>query len=97
MSALVRKVIRADGAEEILTSPKSIAEIHALIDAKTLDSVLLRDRVHVMLLNDIGYELDLPPNEKATALYHERCRPGTTHQIRGDVVVVPDSDFGSSV
>ena len=32
-------------------------------------------------------------NEQATALYHANCIPGTTHQIAGDVAVVPDSDF----
>ena len=34
-----------------------------------------------------------PINEKATALYHANCRPGTTHQIVGDVVIVPDEDY----
>jgi len=34
-----------------------------------------------------------PVNVKATALYHASCIPGTTHQIVGDVVVVPDGDF----
>ena len=34
-----------------------------------------------------------PVNVKATALYHAECVPGTTHQIVGDVVVVPDDDF----
>lgn len=23
----------------------------------------------------------------------QKCRPGTTHQIRGDVAIVPDEDF----
>ncbi|GAP37344.1 hypothetical protein ABXN37_19660 [Piscinibacter sakaiensis] len=34
-----------------------------------------------------------PVNEEATRLYLANCRPGTTHQIVGDVVVVPDEDF----
>lgn len=34
-----------------------------------------------------------PVNVEATRLYHLNCRPGTTHQIVGDVVVVPDDDF----
>jgi len=33
-----------------------------------------------------------PINRKATALYHANCRPGTTHQIAGDVVIVFDED-----
>ena len=35
----------------------------------------------------------LPINEAATALYLRNCVPGTTHQIVGDVVIAPDSDF----
>lgn len=35
----------------------------------------------------------LPVNEQATALYWANCRPGTTHQIVGDVIVCPDEDY----
>ena len=34
-----------------------------------------------------------PVNVEATRLYHENCLPGTTHQIVGDVLVVPDHDY----
>lgn len=34
-----------------------------------------------------------PINAEATALYLANCRPGTTHRIAGDVVIVPDGDF----
>jgi hypothetical protein len=34
-----------------------------------------------------------PVNEIATALYHANCRPGTTHQIVGDVYICLDEDF----
>lgn len=34
-----------------------------------------------------------PVNEEATRLYHLNCQPGTTHQIVGDVLVVPDQDY----
>lgn len=34
-----------------------------------------------------------PLNEKATALYHSVCVPGTTHRIVGDVAIVRDEDF----
>lgn len=34
-----------------------------------------------------------PVNQKATGLYWANCRPGTTHQIVGDVAIVPDEDF----
>ena len=65
--------------------------------------------LHVMIVDDHGYEvtpiqhtwgIELRPtrarkplNEKATALYHLNCVPGTTHQIVGDVVVTPDEDY----
>lgn len=65
--------------------------------------------VHVMLVDDNGYdthaEIDgdtttlvpvralKPVNVEATRLYHLNCVPGTTHQIVGDVVIVPDEDF----
>lgn len=34
-----------------------------------------------------------PVNHKATLLYLKNCSPGTTHEIVGDVVIVPDADF----
>ena len=34
-----------------------------------------------------------PVNAKATRLYWDNCSRGTTHQIVGDVVIVPDDDF----
>lgn len=65
--------------------------------------------LHVMCVNDKGYETQvvesaacvelrpmralLPLNQEATRLFLANCRSGTTHQIVGDVVVVPDSDF----
>lgn len=33
-----------------------------------------------------------PENEKATALYHAICVPGTTHKIVGDVAIIRDAD-----
>lgn len=34
-----------------------------------------------------------PVNAEATRLYHGTCVPGVTHQIVGDVVIVPDQDY----
>lgn len=34
-----------------------------------------------------------PINKKATELYLANCKPGTAHEIVGDVVVVPDDDY----
>ena len=92
---LGRKHIKADGTEVTLDKPISIREVNELIGADTLDTVNLRDKHrHVMLVDDAFMDKGLAVNHKATALYWSVCRPGTTHQIRGDVVIVPDADFG---
>lgn len=86
------KVIRTSGAEEVIAGRPRIANIEAMIGAACLDTVNLRDG-RVMLVDDNGIAKDLPINPAATVLYHGVCRPGTTHQIRGDVVIVHDEDF----
>lgn len=93
---VVRKLIRADGTTVDLARGKSLRELAALIGADTCDTVLLRhmgEPLHVMLVDDVGHMKNLPINALATELYLANCRPGTTHEIRGDVVVVPDFDF----
>lgn len=92
----MRSLIKADGSRQELESRQSMAEIKRLINASTLDTVNLRHMghpAHVMLVDDLGHDRGLPVNADATRLYHANCRPGATHTIRGDVVVVPDADF----
>lgn len=92
----MRALIKADGTRQELQSRQSMADIKRLINASTLDTVNLRHMGvpgHVMVVDDLGHDRRLPINAEATKLYHANCRPGTTHQIRGDVVVVLDSDF----
>lgn len=92
-----RRLIAIDGTETAIETPISMAEIKRRIGADTLDSVQLRHLgrpTMMMLLDDRGHETRRPVNAKATALYHANCYPGTTHTIRGDVVIAPDSDFG---
>ncbi|KVO05599.1 hypothetical protein WJ69_23145 [Burkholderia ubonensis] len=89
---IIRKLIRTDGTEQNFDRPIPIREAARRIGADTLHTITLADRKHVMLIDDIGIEKDLPINPEATRLYHEVCVPGTTHQIRGDVVIVPDAD-----
>lgn len=92
----MRALIKADGIRQDLDVRKTTAQIKGLIGAECLDTVSLRHMgspAHVMLVDDLGHDKGLPVNEEATRLYHLNCRPGTTHQIRGDVVVVPDLDF----
>jgi len=92
----MRKLIKTDGTEILLEGLHSTAEIAKLIGAdQGMDTVRL-DAGMVMFLDDIGHAKGLAINPKATALYLARCRPGTTHTIRGDVAIVPDRDFGPS-
>lgn len=108
----MRRIIRTDGTVEELPAPKPMSSLKALIGATDIDTVNLRhmgDPLHVMLVDDHGWETKAvtkgdttvlhpvrarkPVNAEATRLYHLNCRPGTTHKIVGDVVVVPDEDF----
>ncbi len=104
MKALVRvepgtyKVIPASGSVRLVHARPTIAIIQREIGADTLDTVNLRsDRGAttgvVMMVDDVGLMNELPINDIATRIYHAQCRPGTTHQIHGDVVLVNDSDF----
>ncbi|CAB3911145.1 hypothetical protein LMG3410_04836 [Achromobacter aegrifaciens] len=87
----IRKLIRADGAETELHGPHAIRDVCQMIGAEALDTVRLADRVHVMLVDDDGISKGLPVNPAATRLYQDAR--GVPHQIRGDVVIVPDSDY----
>lgn len=87
----IRKLIRADGVETELHGPHALADVCQMIGADALDIVSLADRVHVMLVDDEGILKNLPVNPAATRLY-QNAR-GVPHQIRGDVVIVPDSDY----
>jgi len=91
----VRQVLRADGRVEELTRPVTIGEVAFLIGAvdSGLDTVSLRRDGLVMLVDDLGHDKGSPINEAATKLYRSVCVPGTTHVIRGDVVVTFDNDF----
>lgn len=88
----MRKIILTDGTETDI-GPQKIDSINRLIGSDTLDTVLLRDRIHVMLVDDNGIAKGLPINQKATDLYWERCGGPTNNHIHGDVVIVPDEDF----
>lgn len=107
-----RKIIRADGTEEMLGGPMTIQALREAIGADAVDFVELRHLgppLHVMAVDDNAWDCRVessgnrinvipvsplrPINAKATELYHANCVPGTTHQIAGDVAIVPDSDF----
>jgi hypothetical protein len=87
-----RRVIRANGLVEPLAGPVTLLRARELINAETLDTVKLHGGL-VMLVDDTGHERRLPLNREATGLYWATCKPGTTHFIVGDIVIVPDADF----
>lgn len=111
----LRRLIRTDGTSQELPQGLSWPELYALMGAETFDTVSLHhlgDPLHVMLVDDDGYEVEeiqhspthferrptrarKPVNVEATRLYHLNCVPGVTHQIVGDVIVLPDDDFAS--
>lgn len=89
------EIIRVTGARESveLGAPsRAIQAIQRAIGATCLDTVNLRDG-NVMMVDDTGMIDGKPVNPEATKLYHGICRPGTTHQICGDVAIVRDEDF----
>lgn len=91
----MRMLIETDGTQTDLDGPLSFAEVYKLIGCDTLDTVLLADRIHVMLVDDIGLIKGLPINHKATELYKMKFSPRAHASclIVGNVVIVPDADY----
>ena len=93
-----RAIVYPDGRVITRQSRIPMADITDIIcegtPHRSLTTVNLRDG-HVMLIHDMGHVLDpmLPVNPGATAAYWGICVPGTTHEIRGIAVIVPDEDF----
>ena len=84
-------LIRTDGTETALSEKPSITTVRHLIGCDTLDYVTLNLRLNtLMFVDDTGAIDGKPVNQKATARYHARCKPGTTNQIHGDVVIIND-------
>lgn len=99
MTTITRKLIRVDGTEVPLVGPHALDDVRLMIGAETLCAVNLRhlgSPLQVMLVDDTGQICGKPVNERATALYQQRCWPGTTATIHGDVVIVPDSDYAET-
>jgi hypothetical protein len=91
-------IVRTTGAVERFQCRPTLRGIQADVGASCLDSVTLRrdavgNAMVVMLCDDTGMIDGKPANPKATELYHSVCKPGTLHQIHGDVAIVHDGDF----
>ena len=87
------KLIKTNGEESVIELPQlTIKKLHEIAGCDMFDTVNLRDG-RVMMIDDLGHPNQKPVNEKATALYHSVCVPGTTWEIRGDVVICNDEDW----
>ena len=88
------KIIRVDGTEELVEEKPTLGAVYQAIGCECVDTVTLdHERMIVMMVDDVGMVDGKPVNPKATELYHQRCKPGTLHQIHGDVAIVNDEDF----
>lgn len=83
-------LLRTDGSFEALASTPHHDSIRELIEAASLSTVNLWKHGATMYLDDLGFQLKLPVNRRATQLYLEHCRPGVDWAIRGHVLIVPD-------
>lgn len=88
------QIVRVNGITENHTVHRggAMAQIERLIGATVLDTVNLRDG-RIMLVDDLGHQKARSLNPEATRLYWSVCRPGTTHEIVGDVAIARDEDF----
>lgn len=86
-------LIKVDGEEtEHDFKNLSCSKLKELAGCDVFDTVNLRDG-RIMMVDDLGFVEKKPVNQKATALYHSVCVPGTTHPICGDVVITNDADW----
>lgn len=96
MTAMQRKIIRANGTEELLPEALPAQVIADRLGAQVTSGVTLHHLGFtrwVMVCDDLGQQKALPPNSKATQLYLANCRPGTCVEIVGDVAILPESDY----
>lgn len=93
-STMAIEVIRVNGTRENrrIGTRDPFAEINKLIGCDVTDTINLRDG-RIMLVDDLGHQKNLSVNPIATDMYWAVCRPGTRHQIVGDVIVAVDADF----
>lgn len=86
------RLIRTDGTQQVLDARPSFDEIRRLIGCDALDYVTInRRRQTLMLVDDTGVIDGKPVNAEATRRYHRICKPGTVHQVHGDVVILDDT------
>src|SRR5258708_28354330 len=86
-------ILRINGNVKKVDEKPTLAKIYKEIGCECIDTITLdHERQLVMMVDDNGAitEPPKPVNDNATAMYHARCKPGTTWPIRGDVALVND-------
>lgn len=82
-------VIQSDGTERAVPGRMSLEELRKLVGGYVeLTTCMYQDKRLPLVVNEDGHSLGLPYNRKATELYLNACKPGTTHHIVGDVAVL---------
>lgn len=89
----MRMFIDTNGETTKFDKPVSMDEIRRLLRTQQTHSFMLRDRVHVLIMDDFAATKELPVSIPGTALYWEKCGGPVDWHIRGPVFVAPDSDF----
>lgn len=88
----MRKLLHTDGTFLDFHKPVPMDEIRGYLGTTSLHVILLKDRIHVMIIDDFGATKELPVNQAATAHYWEKCGGPVDWFIRGDAFICPDSD-----
>lgn len=89
----MRFLLRVDGKKTYYDTKVAIKQVAEIIGASCLDTVRLKDCVHVMCVDDTGMIDQKPINKEATKLYWQKCGYETDNCIHGDVFICPDQDY----
>lgn len=87
-----RRMIAVEGNQQGLNESQTMKQIGGLIGADCCSVIMLKHGM-VMLVDDAGQEKKLPINYLATAIVYGSQPYGVEREIRGDVVIAPDTDF----
>lgn len=91
----LRKMIGADTVDVVRLHHMGVPLHVMLVDDSGYDTELVQTEpsANFATIELRAVRARKPVNERATKLYWQNCVPGTTHQIVGDVVVIPDDEI----
>lgn len=87
-----RRMIAIEGSQQGISESQTMKQIGDMIGADCCSAIMLKHGM-VMLIDDAGQEKKLPINYLATAIVYGSQPYGIEREIRGDVVIAPDTDF----